>query len=98
MTPPSGPSAEAAAFIADLQSEQEKLAAKMQALKSEGSQYPRSPGLPGTSTFSAVPLANLGIAPGATDHAGFVVQYGTPRKAHAIKFIFPPTPAITSLV
>ena len=94
VTPPSGPSAEAAARLADLHEEQAKLNAKIQALK-EGQNYPQSPGPPGatkTSTVGAASLANLGVAPGATMHSGSVVQYGKIKEADTIKLLAFPKP------
>ena len=80
-------------MIADLRSEQEKLTAKINALKSGDPPYPQSPGNnPGATTFGSVPLANLGVTSGAPEHAGFVVQYGKPREADAIKLLPLPKP------
>ena len=53
-------------------------------------QYPQSPARPGTTGL--VPLANLGVAPGATGHSGFAVQYGKPREADSVKLKAFPKP------
>ena len=53
-------------------------------------QYPTSPTKEGTN--SLVPLANLGVAPGAVSTAGFAVQYGKPREADAVKLLAFPKP------
>ena len=58
--------------------------------------YPTSPGHPGTlpTTFGSLPLANLGIAPGATGHSGHVVQYGKPKEADSVKLLAFPKPGM----
>ena len=53
-------------------------------------QYPQSPARPGTTGL--VPLANLGVAPGATGHSGYAVQYGKPREADSVKLKAFPKP------
>ena len=59
-------------------------------------QYPTSPGPPGTvTTFGKVPLANLGIVPGATGHSGHVVQYGKPKEADVVKLLAFPKPGMS---
>ena len=78
------------ALYTNFQAEYEKYMTNIAALSIEGLQYPQSPGQPGTHTFSTVPLANLGVAPGATSHSGFVVQYGKPREADSIKLLASP--------
>jgi hypothetical protein len=54
------------------------------------SNYPTSPnrfGQPGS-----LPLANLGVVPGATGNSGFAVQYGKPREADSVKLLAFPKP------
>ena len=58
--------------------------------------YPTSLGPPGTvATFGKVPLANLGIVPGATGHSGHVVQYGKPKEADVVKLFAFPKPGMS---
>ena len=83
VTPPSGQASEATAVY-------QKFLADMEAITNKHNpllQYPSSPGQPGT--HGLLPLANLGIAPGATGHSGYAVQFGKPREADAAKLTAP---------
>ena len=85
VTPPSGQASEATAIY-------QKFLADMEAVTNKHNpllQYPSSPGQPGTGLL---PLANLGVAPGATGHTGYAVQFGKPREADAVKLMAFPKP------
>ncbi len=56
----------------------------------QATNYPKSPAKAGATGF--VPLANLGVAPGATGNTGFAVQYGKPREADSVKLLAFPKP------
>ena len=68
-------------FLADMEAIQRGLPIQ--------TQYPTSPTRAGNAP---VPLANLGVAPGATGHSGYAVQYGKPREADSVKLIAFPKP------
>ena len=83
----------AAALFNSFQDGYNEYVAAMDEPHAEGTQdsYPQSPGGPGTTTtttrFGILPLANLGIAPGATGHSGHVVQYGKPKEADSVNLL-----------
>jgi len=88
VTPPTGNASQAIAIY-------QKFLADMEAIANGANpqqqlQYPHSPSKLGTT--SLVPLANLGIAPGATGHSGYAVQYGKPREADSVKLKASPKP------
>ena len=88
VTPPSGKEDKLNELYKQFVAEADKIRSEEDTTK-----YPKSPGLPGTiTTFGSLPLANLGIAPGATVHSGYAVQYGKPREADTVKLLPFPKP------
>ena len=90
VTPPAGETTNQATQLA------QQFLAQMEAI-TRGEQpqilqtnYPMSPnriGQPGL-----LPLANLGVVPGATGNSGFAVQYGKPGEADSVKLLAFPKP------
>ena len=88
VTPPSGKEDKLNELYKQFVAEADKIRSEEDTTK-----YPKSPGQPGTiTTFGSLPLANLGIASGATVHSGYAVQYGKPREADSVKLLPFPKP------